>query len=101
MTTNPVPHVLIVDDEADMRELLCDLIESNGLRATAVEDGATMRVELDSGNYALLILDLRLRREDGLTLARAVRETSAIPISPARAMKPTASSGWSLPPTTI
>ena len=49
MTTNPVPHVLIVDDEADMRELLCDLIESNGLRATAVEDGATMRVELDSG----------------------------------------------------
>ena len=80
MTTNPVPHVLIVDDEADMRELLCDLIESNGLRATAVEDGATMRVELDSGNYALLILDLRLRREDGLTLARAVRETSAIPI---------------------
>lgn len=80
MTTNPVPHVLIVDDEADMRELLCDLIESNGLRATAVEDGAAMRAELDSGNYALLILDLRLRREDGLTLARAVRETSAIPI---------------------
>ncbi|MFT3849712.1 MAG: response regulator [Propionivibrio sp.] len=80
MTTNPVPHVLIVDDEADMRELLCDLIESNGLRATAVEDGATMRAELESGNYALLILDLRLRREDGLTLARAVRETSAIPI---------------------
>ena len=80
MTTNPVPHVLIVDDEADMRELLCDLIESNGLRATAVEDGATMRAELDGGSYALLILDLRLRREDGLTLARAVRETSAIPI---------------------
>lgn len=80
MTTNPVPHVLIVDDEADMRELLCDLIESNGLGAKAVEDGSAMRRELDSGNYALLILDLRLRREDGLTLARAVRETSAIPI---------------------
>lgn len=80
MTTNPVPHVLIVDDEADMRELLCDLIESNGLRATAVEDGAAMRAELDGGSYSLLILDLRLRREDGLTLARAVRETSAIPI---------------------
>ena len=72
--------ILIVDDEADMRELLCDLIESNGLGAKAVEDGSAMRRELDSGNYALLILDLRLRREDGLTLARAVRETSAIPI---------------------
>ncbi|MEO8411502.1 MAG: response regulator [Propionivibrio sp.] len=80
MTTNPVAHVLIVDDEADMRELLCDLIESNGLRATAVEDGAGMRNELENGNYALLILDLRLHREDGLTLARSVRESSAIPI---------------------
>ena len=80
MTTNPVPHVLIVDDEVDMRELLCDLIESNGLRATAVEDGSAMRAQLESGNFSLLILDLRLRREDGLTLARSVRETSAIPI---------------------
>ena len=80
MTTNPVPQVLIVDDEADMRELLCDLIESNGLRAMAVEDGASMRAQLESGNFSLLILDLRLRREDGLTLARTVRETSAIPI---------------------
>lgn len=80
MSANQVPRVLIVDDEFDMRELLCDLIESNGLQATAVEDGAAMRSELESGGYALLILDLRLRREDGLTLARSVRESSAIPI---------------------
>lgn len=80
MTASPVAHVLIVDDEPDMRELLCDLIETNGLRATAVEDGAAMRAELDTGGYTLLILDLRLRREDGLTLARSVRESSAIPI---------------------
>jgi two-component system OmpR family response regulator len=80
MTAGAVPHVLIVDDEADMRELLCDLIESNGLRATAVEDGTAMRGQLDGGGYALLILDLRLRREDGLALARSVRAASAIPI---------------------
>ncbi|WP_263771137.1 winged helix-turn-helix domain-containing protein [Propionivibrio soli] len=85
MTTNAVPHILIVDDEVDMRELLCDLVESNGLRATAVADGATMRAELANGGYALLILDLRLRREDGLALARSVRESAegwdaAIPI---------------------
>lgn len=80
MTAPPVPHVLIVDDEVDMRELLCDLIESNGLLATAVEDGASMRAELESGCYDLLILDLRLRREDGLTLARNVRASSSIPI---------------------
>jgi len=80
MTASPAPHILIVDDEVDMRELLCDLIESNGLQATAVEDGAAMRTELKAGGYALLILDLRLRREDGLALARSVRESSAIPI---------------------
>ncbi len=75
-----VPSVLIVDDEADMREMLCDLIESAGLAAVAVEDGAAMRAELANGGYALLILDLRLNREDGLTLARSVRADSAIPI---------------------
>lgn len=80
MTAEQAAHVLIVDDEADMREMLGDLIESAGLRATAVEDGAAMRAELESGRYSLLILDLRLKREDGLTLARGVRATSAIPI---------------------
>ena len=82
MTTTPAAHVLIVDDDADMRELLCDLIESNGLRATAVEDGSAMRDELAGGDYALLILDLRLRREDGLALARSVRESSSMPTIP-------------------
>ena len=84
MTAEQAAHVLIVDDEADMREMLCDLIESAGLRAKAVEDGAAMRAALESGSesgrYSLLILDLRLKREDGLTLARGVRATSAIPI---------------------
>ena len=80
MSANQAPQVLIVDDEADMRELLCDLIEANGLQAKAVEDGTAMRVELERGGYSLLILDLRLHREDGLTLARSVRESSAIPI---------------------
>ena len=80
MSNSLPPRLLIVDDEAAMRELLCDLVESAGLRATAVADGTAMREQLALGDYALLLLDLRLKREDGLTLARAVRETSAIPI---------------------
>ena len=80
MSNSLPPRLLIVDDEAAMRELLCELVESAGLRATAVADGAAMREQLALGDYALLLLDLRLKREDGLTLARAVRETSAIPI---------------------
>ena len=80
MTACPTAQILIVDDEADMRELLCDLIESIGLSAVAVENGAAMRSELARGTYALLILDLKLHREDGLTLARSVRESMTIPI---------------------
>ena len=80
MTAEDAMRVLIVDDEADMREMLCDLIESAGLMAVAVEDGVAMRAELAAGGYSLLILDLRLNREDGLTLARSVRANSAIPI---------------------
>ena len=80
MTAEQAAQVLIVDDEAEMREMLSDLIESAGLRAKAVEDGTAMRAELDSGGYSLLILDLRLKREDGLTLARGIRATSSIPI---------------------
>ena len=48
MTAEQAAHVLIVDDEADMREMLCDLIESAGLRATAVEDGADRRDQRQS-----------------------------------------------------
>lgn len=80
MSLTSIPRILIVDDEQDMRDLLCDLIESGGFRAAAVADGAEMTRELATGDYALLILDLRLRREDGLALARAVRQNSAIPI---------------------
>jgi len=80
MSAETIPRILIVDDEPEMRELLCDLIESNGLRAHAVEDGAAMRQALADDDYALLILDLRLRREDGLTLARNLRQSSQIPI---------------------
>ena len=60
MSNSLPPRLLIVDDEAAMRELLCDLVESAGLRATAVADGAAMREQLTLGDYALLLLDLRL-----------------------------------------
>ena len=81
LTPTPYPpRILIVDDEQDMRDLLIDLIESGGFRAQAVADGTEMQRALAAGDHALLILDLRLRREDGLALARAVRQDSAIPI---------------------
>ncbi|HSI27038.1 MAG TPA: response regulator, partial [Aeromicrobium sp.] len=73
-------RVLIVDDDPLMCEMLCDLLESSGLRAESVLDGASMQRALAQQGYAMLLIDLRLKREDGLMLARSVRETSDVPI---------------------
>lgn len=73
-------RVLIVDDDPAMCETLVDLLESSGLFAASVEDGAAMGRAIAAAAYDLLLIDLRLRREDGLTLARSVRESSDVPI---------------------
>jgi two-component system OmpR family response regulator len=81
MTLSGIPQrVLVVDDDIAMCEMLIDLFEANGLYATAVHNGASMHTELASGEWDLLLLDLRLKREDGLTLARGVRAESDVPI---------------------
>ena len=78
--TETSARVLIVDDDPAMCETLVDLLESSGLFAASVEDGAAMSRAIAADAYDLLLIDLRLRREDGLTLARSVRETSDVPI---------------------
>jgi len=75
-----VPRVLIVDDDPAMCEMLSDLLHASGLTAETVADGAAMNKALEKDEYSLLLIDLRLKREDGLTLARTVRESSDIPI---------------------
>ena len=79
--TQPVTQsVLIVDDEVSMREMLVDLLESSGFVATAVATGDAMLAEFGQSRYDLILLDLRLKGEDGLTLARALRQQSNVPI---------------------
>jgi len=80
MDHNSRPNILVVDDEPQMRELLEDLLGSVGYEVTGVTDGGQMRQALSRRPYALVILDLRLRGEDGLSLARELRSRSAIPI---------------------
>ena len=73
---NPAPsdHILIVDDDRDIRELLTTYLVKNGLRATAVADGRHMHAALvDAGPFDLIILDLMLPGDDGLTLCRDLR----------------------------
>ncbi|HYR34192.1 MAG TPA: response regulator [Burkholderiales bacterium] len=73
-------HVLVVDDDPAMRQLVSGYLQENALRVTAVDTGAAMQQALAEHAIDLLVLDLRLASEDGMQLARRLREESAIPI---------------------
>jgi DNA-binding response OmpR family regulator len=75
-----VPHVLVVDDDPTIRELVSDYLAKNELRVTAVADGRAMQAVLAEQVVDLLVLDLKLRVEDGMALARRLRDESEIPI---------------------
>ena len=74
------PHVLIVDDDPTIRELVSDYLGSNDFRVTAVGDGIAMRDVLKDQVVDLLVLDLGLRGEDGMAIARRMRDESEIPL---------------------
>jgi len=75
-----LPHVLAVDDDPTIRSLIEDYLGQNDLRVTAVADGRSMGEILERDVVDLVVLDLRLQAEDGMSLARRLREESAIPI---------------------
>ena len=74
------PHILIVDDDAEICELVRQFLEPHGFRVTGVADGAAMRAALASSQADLIILDLMLPGEDGLALCRQLRASSRTPI---------------------
>jgi len=75
-------HILVVDDDAQIRTMVADYLRKNGLRATAVADGREMRSILDTHLVDLIVLDVMMPGEDGLTLARNLRagKHRAVPI---------------------
>jgi two-component system OmpR family response regulator len=74
------PHVLIVDDDREIRGLLAQYLEKHEFRTTAVAEGKEMRRVLDRSHVDLLVLDLMLPGEDGLSLCRELRSRSQLPI---------------------
>ena len=68
-----IDHVLIVDDDRAIRELIADYLEKNGMRVSLAANGRDMRNVLDDGAPDLIVLDLMLPGEDGLTLCRDLR----------------------------
>ena len=79
-TQSPHPHILVVDDDPAMRELIGEYLSENDLRVTPAASGAEMTRVLGESVVDLILLDLRLAGEDGMKLARQVRETSDVPV---------------------
>lgn len=79
-TTTHATRVLIVDDDTLIRELLCSYLSDFGIQSQGVHDGAAMRIAMTATRYDLIILDLMLPCEDGLSLCRHLRATTDIPI---------------------
>jgi two-component system, OmpR family, phosphate regulon response regulator OmpR len=74
------PHLLLVDDDDRIRELLKRYLAQAGARVSAAPDAAGARKLLDSMDFDLLILDVMMPVEDGFSLAESVRRTSKVPI---------------------
>jgi DNA-binding response OmpR family regulator len=74
------PHILVVDDDPQIRALLQEYLAEHGLRVSAAAGGAAMNQILGEETIDLIILDLRLADEDGMVIARTLRDRLAIPV---------------------
>ncbi|HRE45116.1 MAG TPA: response regulator [Terricaulis sp.] len=74
------PHILVVDDHREIRESLAQFLKKNGRRATAVESAEAARKAIKDGRIDLVILDIMMPGEDGLSLCRHIREANQIPV---------------------
>lgn len=74
------PHILLVDDERDIRDPLAAYLSKNGLRVTKAADAATARQQLAVHAIDLVLLDVMMPGEDGLSLAGFIRATTNIPV---------------------
>ena len=73
-------HILVVDDDPSIRELLAAYLAENNLRVTTVRSGDEMWQVFKDAVIDLVVLDLRLTEEDGMQLARELRQTSDVPV---------------------
>lgn len=74
------PHILIVDDHREIRDLVSRALSKDGFRVSSAADGRAMRKIMADSRIDLILLDLMLPGEDGLSLCRALRAESSVPI---------------------
>ena len=74
------PHILVVDDDSRIRDLLARYLHDNGFRVTTAIDAESARATMRSLSFDLLILDVMMPLESGLDFARSLRSESQVPI---------------------
>jgi two-component system, OmpR family, phosphate regulon response regulator OmpR len=78
--SDDAPHLLVVDDDRRIRDLLSRFLAGEGYRVTTAETAADARAKLNGLSFDLLILDVMMPGENGFDFAERLRETSDIPI---------------------
>ncbi len=74
------PHILIVDDHAEIRDLLAKYLAKHGFRVDTAANAASARTLLGRAAVDLVVLDIMMPGEDGLSLCRHLRETTSLPV---------------------
>jgi two-component system, OmpR family, response regulator len=80
MTASTAPHILVVDDDPVIRDLVVEYLGKNDMRVSAAASGREMFEIIDREAIDLVLLDLKLPAEDGMQLARTLRERATLPI---------------------
>lgn len=78
--SDDAPHLLVVDDDTRIRSLLSQYLTTSGFRVTMAASAAEARRKLEGIDFDLLILDVMMPGETGVSLTRSLREQKTVPI---------------------
>jgi two-component system, OmpR family, response regulator len=74
------PHIAVVDDEASTRDMIGDYLAMHGFRVSRCDGGTSLRAVMKDGEPDLIVLDLNMPEEDGLSIVRDLKQKSRVPV---------------------
>lgn len=74
------PHIIVVDDEAPAREMVGDYLKMHGFAVTLCDGGASLRASIEQAVPDLVVLDLNMPEEDGLSIIRDLKARTNVPV---------------------